>query len=100
MREHRLSQGEKELAFGWAQAVEQESRDASYQIETIAEDRVSEHMSPALQTINQSASLINAARIMCREHIHRLVIVDQEERPLGVVSSLDLVAAMIAAVEE
>ena len=100
MREHRLSQGEEELSFGWAHAVQQESRDASFHIGTIAEDHVSEHMSPALQTINQTASLINAARIMCREHIHRLVIVDEEERPVGVVSSLDLVAAMIAAVEE
>jgi len=100
MREHRLALGDEELSFGWEHAIEQEASDQPYQVEAIAEDRVSEHMSPAVQTINQTASLINAARIMCREHIHRLVIIDQDERPVGVVSSLDLVAAMIAVVEE
>ena len=100
MREHRMSQGEAELSLGWEHTMQQETKEAPFQMETIAEDRVHEHMSPAVQTINQTASLINAARIMCREHIHRLVIIDEDERPVGVVSSLDLVAAMIAAVEE
>jgi CBS-domain-containing membrane protein len=99
MREHRLAQGEKELALGWEENLPPQHEDA-FPVEMIAEDRVREHMSPAVQTVNQTASLINAARILCREHIHRLVIVDQDQRPVGVVSSLDLVAAMVAAVEE
>ena len=100
MREHRLALGEEELSFGWGHEVTQDGEQAPIHIETIAEDRVREHMSPAVQTINQTASLINAARVMCREHIHRLVIIDRDDRPVGVVSSLDLVAAMVAAVEE
>jgi CBS domain-containing protein len=100
MRELRLARGEGPLTCGWDQALSAEQQTTAFQMGTIAEDRVSEHMSPAVQTINQSASLINAARVMCREHIHRLVIVDRDERPVGVVSSLDLVAALVAAVEE
>jgi CBS-domain-containing membrane protein len=100
MREHRLAQGEEKLSFGHEHELTRSAEDESFRIESIAHDRVREHMSPAVQTINETASMINAARVMCREHIHRLVIIDQDERPVGLISSLDLVAAMIAVVEE
>jgi CBS domain-containing protein len=100
MREHRLAQGEQQLFCGWEHALAKPSDEAPFQIETIAADRVSEHMSPAVQTISQSATVINAARVLCREHIHRLVIIDADDRPVGLVSSLDVVAALVAAVEE
>ena len=61
---------------------------------------VADHMSPLVQTVGVASPIMNAARIMCREHIHRLIIVDDDQRPIGVVSSLDLVAAMVAAIEE
>ena len=100
MRAFRLAEGGEAFSLGWEHTLRKEQDDAPYQIEAIAEDRVNEHMSPAVQTINETASLVNAARVLCREHIHRLIIIDQDERPLGVVSSLDLVAAMVAAIEE
>ncbi len=65
-----------------------------------AKTTVAEVMSPVVQTISPQAPIMNAARALCREHIHRLVIVDAEKKPVGVLSSLDLVAAMVAAVEE
>lgn len=99
MREHRKSTGDENLPFGWQHEIEGGNNEP-FRIETIAEDRVSEHMSPAVQTVNETASLVNAARIMCREHIHRLLIIDEDERPVGMVSSLDLVAALVAAIEE
>ncbi len=100
MREHRLATAREQRSMGWEHTVAQDGPDESIHIRTIAEDLVREHMSPAVQTINHMASLVNAARVMCREHIHRLVIIDEDERPVGMVSSLDLVAAMVAAVEE
>jgi CBS domain-containing protein len=100
LREHRLARGEETMTFGQGHEVKQGGEDEPFEIDTIAHDRVREHMSPAVQTIHETATLINAARVMCREHIHRLVIIDRDERPLGMVSSLDLIAAMIAAVEE
>lgn len=99
MREHRKSSVDENLDFGWQRSVEGGNNEP-FHIETIAEDRVGEHMSPAVQTVNETASLVNAARIMCREHIHRLLIIDQDERPVGMISSLDLVAALVAAIEE
>jgi CBS domain-containing protein len=61
---------------------------------------VEDHMSPLVQTVDVELPIMAAARVLCREHIHRLIIVDAQSRPVGVVSSLDFVAAMVAAVEE
>ncbi len=51
--------------------------------------------SPAL-TIHRSTPLADAARKMERHHVHRLVVVadDDEVLPLGVVSTTDLIRAM------
>jgi len=66
----------------------------------VAEDRVKTHMTPTLQTVKEEASLLTAARMMCDEHIRRLVVLDESARPVGVVGSLDVVAAMVNVVEE
>lgn len=69
-------------------------------LERTDDERVEAHMSPVIQTVSPRATILQAARIMCGEHIHRLLVLDDQQRPVGVVSSLDLVAAMIAAIEE
>jgi CBS domain-containing protein len=53
--------------------------------------------SPAI-TVLDSTPLADAARKMERHHVHRLVVVaDEDERkPIGVVSTTDLVRAMAA----
>jgi CBS domain-containing protein len=53
--------------------------------------------SPAL-TIHRSTPLADAARKMERHHVHRLVVVadDDESLPIGVVSTTDLIRAMAA----
>jgi CBS domain-containing protein len=61
---------------------------------------VHEHMSPNVQTISESETLTHAARRLCAGHIHRLPVVAANEQVVGWVSSLDLVAAMIHAIEE
>ncbi|MFO0913952.1 MAG: CBS domain-containing protein [Pirellulales bacterium] len=71
-----------------------------FEVQRLSSDRVEAHMSPTVQTISPKATLMQAARVMCVEHIHRLVVLDDESRPVGILSALDLVAAMVAAVEE
>ncbi len=71
-----------------------------FQIEHVSEDLVRQHMSRALQTIDSQQTLIDAARYMLGEHIHRLVVVDKRARPVGIVSSLDILAALVQAVDE
>jgi len=53
--------------------------------------RVGEVMSTPPITIDATSTLAEAARIMSREHLHRLVVVDIDGRPVGVLSSMDFV---------
>ena len=71
-----------------------------YNIECLNDNLVATHMSPIVQTIPQDALIMAAARVMCNEGIHRLVVVDDKHHPVGIVSTLDLVAAMVAAIGE
>ena len=72
----------------------------AYYCEEVLNDLVGNHMSPAVQTISQTATLLQAARCLCGEHIHRLVVLDDTGTPVGILSSLDVVAAFVATVEE
>ena len=55
--------------------------------------------SPA-RTIKTSSSLDEAARIMTTEGIHRLVVVDDRQTPIGVISESDLVREIADACDE
>lgn len=56
--------------------------------------------SPAL-TIRVDESLLTAARLMERHHVHRLVVVAPDgEHPIGVISTTDLVRALAELLEE
>jgi len=46
-------------------------------------------------TVHAGTSLARAARLMVTRHIHRLVVVDDEDVPIGVVSSLDLLRSLL-----
>ena len=96
----RVRKGAKLPSGGVEHVVVQDAPGRPYHIEDIAADRVSEHMSSDVQTVAANASLMDAARIMCSEHIHRVVVLDGDRRPMGLISSLDVVAAMVHAIEE
>ena len=76
------------------------SRDRRHCCPAPATDTVASHMSALVQTVNTDQSVTHAARLMCQNHIHRLVALDDQGRPVGVITSLDLVAALINALEE
>jgi magnesium transporter len=69
-------------------------------VEDLPHDMVSRFMSSGVQTIAAEAGLLEAARIMCATHVHRLPVMDEQHRPCGVVTSLDIVAALVNTVEE
>jgi CBS domain-containing protein len=48
-------------------------------------------MTTPAKTISGSASLDEAARQMTEEHVHRLVVVDIRQTPIGVISESDIV---------
>jgi CBS-domain-containing membrane protein len=82
------------------QLLTRRSPNEPYSIECLNDNLVGTHMSPIVQTVSEESAVLDAARIMCREGIHRLVVVDGRKHPVGIVSTLDLVAAMVAAIEE
>jgi CBS domain-containing protein len=50
--------------------------------------------SPPL-TVSATARISEAAALMEKHHVHRLVVVDPDLRPTGVISTLDLVRALV-----
>ena len=67
-----------------------------FQIETIHEDRVRYHMTPTVQSVSAEASLMQAATIMRQGHLHHLVVLDAHDRPTGMLSTIDVIATMLA----
>jgi CBS domain-containing membrane protein len=57
----------------------------------LGETRVGEVMSRPPITVNSLASLEAAAATMLENSVHRLVVVDDESRPIGVLSATDFV---------
>lgn len=64
------------------------------------DDVAETYMSTGVQSIAESASLSHAAKIMCMQHIHRLPVIDAAGKPVGMISSMDIVAALSNAAEE
>ena len=58
------------------------------------------HMSESVQSIDESATLLAAARIMSAQHVHRLPVLDSEGRPIGMLTSTDIIAVIINVVDE
>lgn len=54
--------------------------------------RVGEVMSRPPVTVPLTSGLTEAARLMLAEQVHRLVVVDEHQRPRGVLSATDYVA--------
>ncbi|HEX5038593.1 MAG TPA: CBS domain-containing protein [Candidatus Limnocylindria bacterium] len=54
--------------------------------------RVGEVMSVPPVTVETTSTIVDAARLMHRDHLHRLVAVDAHGRPVGVISAMDFVA--------
>ena len=57
-------------------------------------DEVHHYMTPDPVTITPLTPIGESARKMRDAHIHRLIVTDKEGKPVGVVSSTDLMAAM------
>jgi CBS domain-containing protein len=57
--------------------------------------RVRHVMTAPAATVHIGTSTEHAARLMLTRHIHRLVVIDDEDRAIGVVSSLDLLRTLV-----
>jgi len=62
--------------------------------EAVPEGRVCDYMTADPVTAAPSATVPELARMMLDAHVHRVIVVDKGGRPVGVVSSTDLLAAV------
>ncbi|WP_288268892.1 CBS domain-containing protein, partial [uncultured Methanobrevibacter sp.] len=57
--------------------------------------KVSEYMSPKVVSVNKDMSIANAVEIMYKHKIGRLIITDDNNNPIGIVTRTDLIESMI-----
>ncbi len=60
-------------------------------------DQVGQHMTSDPVTVDAATPIQQLARMMLDADIHRVIVVDTERQPVGVVSSTDVLAAMVYA---
>jgi CBS domain-containing protein len=58
-------------------------------------DEAGFQMATSFATASREESLQSAAQKMCRDHIHHLIILNAENRPIGIVSALDILGHMV-----
>lgn len=62
--------------------------------EDLSRIRAADVMSRGVITIAKNASVAEAARKMVESHTHRLVVVDEDGTPLGILSTTDIIRDM------
>ncbi len=63
-------------------------------VEALPHDEVCCYMSRDVVTVPPGVRIVGLARMMLDAHIHRIIVVDPQRRPLGIVSSTDILAAL------
>jgi CBS domain-containing protein len=69
-------------------------------IEECAENEIRRYMTRSPITVAPTASVGEVAQVMVDAHIHRVLVVVEQERPLGVVTSTDILTAVARAARE
>lgn len=68
--------------------------------QTDAEVTVAQRMSKRVTAVTENAPLVDIARAMCDGHWHRVPVVDENESLLGIISTMDVLAALVNAADE
>jgi CBS-domain-containing membrane protein len=78
----------------------QESADSASGDSLAQQAEVGRFMSGRVTTIKPGDSLLAAARLMCENHLHRLPVVDDSGHVVGILSTMDVVAALVNSIDE
>ena len=65
-----------------------------------AGELVTKWMSRRLVSVRETTPLVEVARVMCDGHWHRVTVVDDSGRLKGIVSTMDVLAALVQAADE
>jgi CBS domain-containing protein len=80
----KLSRSESCVCTAW-QIVE---------MDQVPVEEVCRYMTKDPVVVSPSATIVELAKAMMDAHIHRVIVVDAKNRPIGIVSSMDIVAAV------
>jgi CBS-domain-containing membrane protein len=64
------------------------------QLDQLPAHEVRDYMTPDPIVVPPNTGIGNLARMMLDAHIHRIIVVDAQKRPVGIVSSTDVLAAV------
>lgn len=64
---------------------------------TLGEEAIDTYMSESLTTVLPDSTLVNATRKILKAGIHHLPVVDEHDRLVGIVSSIDILAEFVDA---
>jgi CBS-domain-containing membrane protein len=67
------------------------------EVEELPPDEVRTCMTADVVTAPPNTGIVELARMMLDAHIHRIIVVDARRRPIGVVSTTDILAAVASA---
>lgn len=70
--------------------------DWGLELDSTPVDDVERYMTTDVITASPETPIGTLARTMLDAHIHRVIVVDSQERPIGIVSSTDILAAVAA----
>jgi CBS domain-containing membrane protein len=66
----------------------------------LSTDKVYSRMTQPVTSITVNASLVEAARVMCDGHWHRVPVIDKDGSLAGIISTLDVLAALVNTADE
>jgi CBS-domain-containing membrane protein len=64
------------------------------ELEMLPQDQVRNFMTPSPLTVAPNTSIVELARLMLEAHVHRLIVVDEDLHPIGIVTATDILAAV------
>jgi predicted transcriptional regulator len=70
------------------------------ELESVPIEEVCDFMSRRLVSADAETGIAELARLMLDCHVHRVVIVDDDHRPIGIVSTMDLLRHVAETVEQ
>jgi CBS domain-containing protein len=68
--------------------------------DSAAAEQVGSWMSRRLVSVRTTTPLVDVARVMCNGHWHRVTVVDEQGRLKGIVSTMDVLAALVQTADE
>ena len=86
---------QNEISHGYYYNLAHYGDGASEAIPGLNFNEVGFHMTKTLETVGHDEPLSSAARKMCQKHIHHLIVLDQDQKPAGILSTLDILGHLL-----